>query len=99
MTEEIGKTLASLADRFCERRAYRCLLRFMPAYFSITGLTDGWDDCRNNLKDTRSLCRDDLKPDELADINKVINLIDRMLDQRDTLVGIQNAIIDQVNRQ
>ncbi len=79
MTDEIGKVLQSLADRFCERRALRCLLRFLPAYFSPNGLTDGWEDCRAALADTRALCKNDLRPEETEDIHKVMNLIDRML--------------------
>ena len=64
MNDELPKLLESLADRFCERRAYSCLLRFMPAYFSANGLTDGWEDCRTALADTRALCRDELTPAE-----------------------------------
>jgi hypothetical protein len=79
MDDELPRLLESLADRFCERRAYRCLLRFMPAYFSPNGLTDGWEDCRAALRSTRALCRDDLREDERKDINRAMNLIDRML--------------------
>jgi len=77
--DEIGKLLQSLAERFCERKALRCLLRFLPAYFAPNGLTDGWEECRTALADTRALCRDDLKSDEIEDIGKAINLVDRML--------------------
>jgi len=80
--DEIGKLLQSLADRFCERKALRCLSRFLPAYFSHNGLTDGWELCLTALADTRALCRDDLKPDEAADIHMAMNLIERMLADR-----------------
>lgn len=79
MNDELPKLLESLADRFCERRAYSCLLRFMPAYFSANGLTDGWEDCRTALADTRALCRDELTPDEERDLHRAMNHIDRML--------------------
>jgi hypothetical protein len=79
MTDEIWKLLESLADRFCERKALYCLFRFLPAYFSPNGLTDGWEECRTALANTRALCRDDLKPDEAEDIHKAMNLLDRML--------------------
>jgi len=82
MYEEIPELLKSLADRFCERRAYSCLLRFLPAFFSPNGLTDGWEDCRTALADTMALCRDQLKPDEENDLHKTMNLIDRMLADR-----------------
>ena len=82
MNDELLKLLKSLADRFCERRAYSCLLRFMPAYFSPNGLTDGWEDCRTALADTRALCRDDLKSDEEEDLHRAMNIIDQMLANR-----------------
>ncbi len=79
MNDDITALLESLADRLCERRAYSCLLRFMPAYFSPNGLTDGWEDCRTALADTRALCRDELKPDEEKDLHRAMNIIDRAL--------------------
>ena len=82
MNDELPQLLKSLADRFCERRAYSCLLRFMPAYFSPNGLTDGWEDCRTALASTRALCRDVLKPDEEEDLHQAMNIIDRMLANR-----------------
>ncbi len=82
MNEELPKLLESLADRLCERRAYSCLLRFMPAYFAPNGLTDGWELCRTALADTRALCRDELESDEARDLHNAMNMIDRMLANR-----------------
>ena len=77
--DEFWGIMNSVADRLCERRAYKCLLRFMPAYFSPNGLTDGWHLCRDALKDTRALCKDDLKEDERKDIHHAIVILDKML--------------------
>ncbi len=79
MHEEIFTILESLADRFCGRRAYSCLLRFLPACFAPNGLTDGWEACRAALADTRALGRDALQPDEADDLHRAMNLIDRLL--------------------
>lgn len=79
---EFSKIINSLAERFCARRAYKCLFRFLPAYFAPNGLTDGWEDCRNALANTRSLCRDDLQDDEMKDINSALNIIDQMLSEK-----------------
>lgn len=79
---EIAELLGSLADRFCERRALDCLFTFLPAYFARNGLTDGWEDCRTALADTRALCKDQMTRDEAEDVHKAIVLIDRMLSQR-----------------
>jgi hypothetical protein len=40
---------------------------------------DGRGLSRKALSDTRALCRSDLTADEREDIDKAINLIDRML--------------------
>ena len=77
--KEIPELLVSLANRFCERKALRCLFRFLPAYFAPNGLTDGWEDCRQALSNTRALCKDELTPDEAEDIHAIMNLIDRMM--------------------
>ena len=82
MSNELIQIINSLADRFCERRAYSCLFRFLPAYFGPNGLTDGWEICREALADTRALCRDELKPDEEEDIHQAIAIIDCMLANR-----------------
>ena len=82
MSDDFSRLLNSLTDRLCERRAYKCLLRFLPAYFAPNGLTDGWEDCRNALASTRAFCRDDLKEDEMQDIDLALNIIDRMLTER-----------------
>ena len=82
MAEELAKLLESLADRFCERRAYKCLFRFMPAFFAPNGLTDGWEDCRSALAHTRAMCRDELRPDEERDLHQAIVLIDGALTNR-----------------
>ncbi len=81
MTDDIGKLLQSLADRFCERKSLKCLLWFLPGYFALNGLTDGWEECRRALADTRAFCNNDLQPDETENIDTAINLINRMLAQ------------------
>jgi hypothetical protein len=72
----------SLADRFCARRDLYCLFRFLPAYFAPNGLTDGWEERRTALGDTRALCQDRMTSDESEDVHKAIVLLDRMLSQR-----------------
>ncbi|MEA3428248.1 MAG: hypothetical protein U9Q84_03290 [Thermodesulfobacteriota bacterium] len=80
--DEFWDIMKSVADRLCKRRAYNCLFRFLPAYFAPNGLTDGWEQCRDTLKDTRALCRDDLTENEKRDLHRATNIIDRMLSNR-----------------
>jgi hypothetical protein len=82
MKDEIPQLFHSLAERFCERRALKPLWRFLSAYFSLNGLTDGWTQGYDALRDVRSLCRRELQPGEARDLNLLINRIGQMLDKQ-----------------
>ena len=82
MNEELNSILKSLSDAWCEQKALGPLSQFLPGYLAINGLTDGWALCRDALKDVRALYRDQLKSEELAKVNKAINLIDQVLADR-----------------
>ena len=94
MNEEIPKLLDSLADRLWQRKALRPLWRYLTAYYSVNGMTDGWHQCYDSLRDFRALCRDDLQPDELQDTNLLINKIGVMLQRQETITELQQGIID-----
>ena len=72
----------ALSDTWCEQKALGPLSRFLPGFLAINGLTDGWELCRDALKDVRALHRDRLIPEDLKRVNKAINLIDQMLENR-----------------
>ena len=99
MNEEITQLLNSLAERFCERRALKPLWRFLSAYFALNGLTDGWEDCYNSLRDVRSLCGSDLRPDEARDLNVLINRIGQMLDRQNFISELQSDIEHGIQRE
>jgi hypothetical protein len=92
MKDEIPDLLDSLAKRLCARRALKPLWRFLGAYFSINGLTDGWHQCYDALRDLRSLCGSDLQADELRDLNLLINKIGQMLEKQAFVEDLQNDI-------
>lgn len=81
--KEIAQMYDSLASRLCERKALKCLFRFLPAYFSINGFTDGWEDSLRCLKGLRALCKNDLKVDELNDIGDIIEHLEKGLAKND----------------
>jgi len=93
MDAEIPKLLDSLVDRLWKRRALYPLWRFLSAYYSVNGLTDGWSLCYDTLKDCRALCRDKLSPEELQDLNLLINKIGQMLQKLETIGEIQQDIV------
>ena len=91
---DIPALLDSVADRLCERRALQPLWRFLGAYFSLNGLTNGWHQCYDSLRDVRALCGDKLQPGELRDINLLINRIGQMLDKQEFIGELQEDIVD-----
>lgn len=82
MNEELNSILGALADGWCEQKALGPLSNFLPGFLAINGLTDGWERCRDSLKDVRALYRDKINQEDLARVNKAINLIDQMLENR-----------------
>jgi hypothetical protein len=78
-SEELQGLLNGLADGWCERRALRPLSRFLPGYFAMNGLTDGWQALYDALRDVQALERESLTVDELRDVKRAINLVGRML--------------------
>jgi hypothetical protein len=98
MKNEIPELFDSLAEKFCQRRALKPLWRFLSAYFSINGATDGWAQCYDALRDVRSLCGRELRPDEARDLNLLINRIGQMLAKQKFVEGLQNEITRDVER-
>ena len=82
MNEEITKLFDSLIDRLWKRKALYPLWRLLTASYCLNGLTDGWHQCYDCLRDFRALCRDRLESDELHDTNVLINKIGQMLDKQ-----------------
>ena len=93
MNEEITTLLDSLVDRLWQRKALRPLWRFLGAYYSLNGLTDGWHQCYDGLRDFPHSVRDELQPDEIRDTNLLINRIGQMLQRQETIGEIQQDII------
>ena len=98
MNDNIPLLLDSLAARLCQRRALMPLWRFLSAYFSLNGLTDGWQQCYDCLRDLRALCGNDLQPDELRDVNVLINRIGQMLEKQELITGIQKDIAQSLEK-
>lgn len=74
--------LRELINAWCQRRELRPLARLLPAYVGNNGLTDGYGDLRNAVRDTYALCRDQLPSIELESLRDVERELDSMLSQR-----------------
>ena len=95
MNEDIPRLMDSLIDRLWQRKALYPLWRLLGAHYRLNGLTDGWHDCYDGLRDFRALCRDTLQPDELKDTNGLINRIGQMLERKETIEDIQKEIVER----
>jgi hypothetical protein len=93
MSDDIAKLLDSLADRLCQRRALKPLWRFLSAYFAPNGLTDGWAQCYDALRDVRALCGSELQPEERRDLDLLINRVGQLLTKHEFVQNLQNDII------
>ena len=85
MSDDLGAdfftVIDGLIDQWCERRALRPLRTLLPAY-PPNGLTDGWHELYDALRDVRSACRDELTEAEMQKINRAVVTAQKMLDNR-----------------
>ena len=82
---DLHKLLETLADRMCERRAYSCLLRFMPAYFAPDGTENGRSECQRALEETLFECQDELLPLERNDLEEALLIISQLNNEQTPL--------------
>jgi len=94
MNDDIPQIMDSLIDRLWRRKALYPLWRLLGANYRINGLTDGWHDCYDGLRDFRALCRDKLHEDELNDTNTLINRLGQVLDRTEMIQEIKQSIIE-----
>lgn len=67
--------LKKLADGWCERRNLRALHCFLPGYFGLNGLTDGFGLLETALKDVLLFAKDVITEEEKKEINRLLNLV------------------------
>jgi len=79
MSADIRRDLRQLADGWCERRALRALSQFLPGYFALNGLTDGWGELESALKDVLVFAKDELTDEEQKEVKRVMILVQQMI--------------------
>jgi hypothetical protein len=79
---DITKTLDTLIDGWCERRAIQPLRYLLRAYPGPLAHTDQQYELLNALKNVKGLCRDDLTTDERQKLNDVHNTLEDSLATR-----------------
>ena len=76
---EFFTVLRSLIDAWCDRHALKPLSRVLGPYLAFDGLTDGWGEILNALKDVRALCREDNSKAEVETMEALIRAAERAL--------------------
>lgn len=82
MNTDINPDLKKLADGWCERRALRALHQFLPGYFALNGLTDGWAQLETALKDVLVFAKDELTDEEHKEVKRIMILVQQIVYRR-----------------
>jgi hypothetical protein len=82
MSADINHDLKQLADKWCERRALRALCAFLPGYFGLNGLTDGWARLETALKDVLVFAKDDITEEEKKEAKRIMILVQQIIYRR-----------------
>jgi len=75
MSAQILNDLSKLADGWCERRALEALHQFLPGYFALNGLTDGWGELEIALKDVLVFAKSEITEEEKKEVKRILLLI------------------------
>jgi hypothetical protein len=82
MSADIHRDLRQLAEGWCERRALRALSQFLPGYFALNGLTDGWGELETALKDVLVFAKDEITEDEKKEVTRIMILVQAAIYRR-----------------
>ncbi len=76
---EFFALLRSLIDAWCDHHALKPLSRVLGPYLAFDGLTDGWGEILDALKDVRALCREDISEAEVETMEALIRAAERAM--------------------
>ena len=76
---DLYRTLDTLIDHWCERRALRPLQRLLREYPGVFAHTDQKFALLHALKDVRDLCRKDLTAEECVWVGQLCRLMEEAL--------------------
>ena len=71
--------LKKLADGWCERRNLLALHHFLPGYFGLNGLTDGFGLLETALKDVLVFAKDGITDEEKNEIKRLLTLVQQAI--------------------
>lgn len=72
MNHDLTQRLKMLTEQWCERRALKPLCHFLPAYFSLNGLTDGYSAFAEGIRDTLAFAKDEITEEEKTELRSLL---------------------------
>ncbi len=78
----IHQNIDFLIERWCDTRKLEPLRRLLNGKASINGLTDGWEDLRQELKTIRARYGRELEKNEFDTLVDTLHMVEDMLEQR-----------------
>ncbi len=82
MRTDIQSELKRLADSWCERCALGVLHLFLPGYFALNGLTDGWAALETALKDVLAFAKDEITEEERNELERIMIVVQSAIYRR-----------------
>jgi len=73
--DEFTSALKKLADGWCERRALKALHHFLPGYFALNGLTDGYAALETALKDVLVFAKSEVTEEEKTEVKRLMIVV------------------------
>ena len=74
--EELFRTVRTLVEHWCDRRALRALRCILRGYPLVNPLTDGWAELMTALQDVRASVREEITPEELNSVDECIRVVE-----------------------
>jgi hypothetical protein len=72
MSHEYTERLSRLAKSWCDRHALKPLFHFLPGYFALNGLTDGYAALAEALRDTLALAKNEITEAEKTELRTLL---------------------------
>jgi hypothetical protein len=79
MQSDLNADLLKLADRWCERRAFLPLRPLLNGLAALNGLSDGFHECIDALKDIRNSAKGTITKDEEDEVRRLIKVMESRL--------------------
>lgn len=79
MSADIHADFKTLIAAWCDRRALGALRHFLPGYAALNGLTDGWGELEDALKDVLVFADAELTGEEKKEVKRLMIAVQHII--------------------